>query len=225
MKKYLLKNLAHHVRFSCFSSMAIALFFVGLGILCFTHSASAYLTQLQSGESLGTNQYRIGFIPQLVTNDSAGVNFDTALDAGWNDSMSSRFYIGGGKMDLHLGGNFQWVPFPDVDKQPAIGVRAGTWYARYKDENYLTFSIAPLVSKKIEHRGEILTPYVAAPINYTFNKTKDYYSQQFVIGSEWIHPQIKKWSFAAEIGLNLKDTYSFVAIYAGFQFDGLQGVK
>lgn len=128
-------------------------------------------------------------------------------------------------MDLHLGATYQWVPFPDVDRQPAIGFRGAAWYARYKDENYLTLSISPVISKKIEHRGETLVPYVSAPINYTLNKTKDFYSQQFIVGTEWIHPQFRKWNFAGEVGFNLKDSYSFIAVYAGFQFDGMQGIK
>lgn len=184
----------------------------------------AYLTFLESGEMVPVQHYRVGFIPQLITNDSSGVNVDATIDTGWNDSMSSRFQIGTGKMDIHLGGHFKFVPIPDVDRQPAIGVRGSAWYARYKDESYTTWSVAPFLSKKVATDIGLLVPYIAIPFNYTFNKNSDFASQQFVIGSEYSTPKAVDMSFAAELGVDLKNSYSFIALYFSFQFDGNQGL-
>lgn len=186
---------------------------------------AGYLTVLESGEMLPQNQYRIGVIPQVVTSDTSGINIDGTLDALWNESASSRFYLGVGKMDFHLGGSLKYVPFPDVDKQPAIGLRTAAWYARYKDEGYFTVSVGPLVSKKVKHEKGIFAPYVALPINYTLNRTRDYYSQQFVVGTEFVTPETELFTWAAEIGLNLKDSYSYIAMYVGYQFDQSKGIK
>lgn len=198
--------------------------FLALAFLFTSNQALAYLTILESAEVVPPKMSRIGFVPQLVTNDSSGLNTDVTFDSGWNEASSSRFTLGAGKMDIHLGGTYKWVPFPDVARQPALGLRSAIWYARYKDESYMTFSAAPLMSKKVEQPVGLFTPYVALPISYTLNRHKDFFSQQFVIGSEFATNKIPLFTFAAELGLNLKDSYSFIAGFVSYQFDGARGL-
>lgn len=190
----------------------------------FPLSSYSYLTTLESGEVLPLSDKRFELIPQIITSDSSGLNVDVAYNTAWKEDMSSRFQVGSGKMDIHLGGSFKWIPFPDVKQQPAIGVRGSLWYARYKDENYMTFSGAPLVSKKVEQEVGLFVPYVSIPINYTLNRQRNYFSQQFVIGTEFFSPRAKDWSWSGELGLNLKDSYSYIAFLVGYQFDGSKGL-
>lgn len=193
-------------------------------LLLATSQAQAYMTILESGELVPARMSRIGAISQIVTNDSSGLNADVTYDAGWNESSSSRFILGTGKMDIHMGGTFKWIPFPDVARQPALGLRSAIWYARYKDESYMTFSVAPLMSKKVEDPLGLFVPYVALPISFTLNRNKDFFGQQFVIGSEFTTKRAPLFSFAAELALNLKDSYSYIAAFVSYQFDGKVGL-
>lgn len=186
--------------------------------------AHAYLTVLESGELVPIKLNRIGVIPQIVTTEGSGFNADISLDSGWSEATSSRVSLGAGKMDIHLGGSVKWVPYPDVAQQPALGVRGSVWYARYKEANFFTFSAAPLMSKKVAYAQGLFVPYVALPINYTLNQEKNFFSQQFVIGSEFKSPTYPLTTFSGELGVNLKDSYSFIAFLFSYQFDGTKGL-
>ncbi|MBK7961528.1 MAG: hypothetical protein IPK04_10230 [Bdellovibrionales bacterium] len=159
-------------------------------LLLATSQAQAYMTILESGELVPSRMSRIGAISQIVTNDSSGLNADVTYDAGWNESSSSRFILGTGKMDIHMGGTFKW-----------------------------NLSLMWLANQPL-----VFDPYVALPISFTLNRNKDFFGQQFVIGSEFTTKRAPLFSFAAELALNLKDSYSYIAAFVSYQFDGKVGL-
>jgi hypothetical protein len=218
-------NLFTSLNASLFRSLFGSLFgsLIGLTLLVSPNSM-AYLSILESGETVPTSMNRVGFIPQLITSGGSGLNADVTLDTGWNESSSSRFQLGAGKIDIHLGASYKWVPYPDVARQPALGLRGSLWYGRTNDENYTTLSVAPLVSKKYPHRLGLFVPYVALPINYTLNRQRDFFGQQFILGTEFMDHRQPLLTFAGEISLNLKDSYAFIAAFVSYQFDGAKGL-
>lgn len=202
-------------------SFLLAIFFV-----CFWRipNSQAYLTFLESGEILSSDLRRASVVPQLLSNMGSGGNLDFAYDHPWNESMSSRFMVGTGTTDIHLGGSFKWVPIPDVQRQPALGLRGSLWFARYDDENFLTQTIAPFLSKKYESDVGMWIPYLASPLNFTLNRNKNSFGQQFIVGTEFLRPEWKDLHLAGEISFNFKDSASFFAFLVGWTFDGRKGL-
>jgi hypothetical protein len=189
------------------------------------NSGWAYLSMGESGEILpqGTNLF--GFEPQVLINEGGGINAGTFLDMPWRDDLSSRFSLGAGKIDFHLGAALKYVPFPDVDKQPAIGVKVAAWYARQGSLNTWTFQVAPLFSKKFMIDAGTVVPYAAIPFNFASSTDANTSGTEFTVGSEF-HPKDSSGVFySAEMSLNLKDSYSFVSGTVAFPFDSEKGFR
>ena len=194
-------------------------------LLSSSFSSAGYLSIGESGELIKPKQYRIGASPQFLTNEGGGMNVQAFLDAGWNEEMSSRFSFGVGKVDFNIGGSLKYIPFPDVDKQPAIGVKVSGYFARIGSENITTVQVAPMVSKKVESDNGLWIPYASVAFNLGSIKDKSGMSTNFVLGSELQHPDAERFLFAAEAGFNLKDSFSWVAGFVSIPFDSQTGFK
>lgn len=199
---------------------------VFVSLVALTQSASAgYLSILESGEVLPAGQYQFGIAPQLLLNEGGGADVDAYVDAPFSDAGSFRVLAGGGKVDFHIGGAVKYVPFPDVDNQPAIGLRAALWYARVSEVNVMTLQLAPLLSRKVETDAGLFVPYAALALDFTSAKDDNHTGVQFVGGSEWKTPDVPNMTFAAEVALNLNKSYSALNLSVAFPFDGEHGFK
>ncbi len=185
--------------------------------------AQAFLTIGESGEVVPANHYQVGAEPQLLLNRGGGFNFNGFIDANINDSTSARWVLGGGAVDFSTMASIKFVPFPDVDNQPAIGIRVGIGYARDEDQNLLFGQVAPLVSKKTTTDIGLLIPYVAIPLELVNAKSENYSSSRFVFGSEYIHPDLKEVRFGGELGIELNKSYSYLSVYVTLPFDSSKG--
>ena len=153
-----------------------------------SNAKAGYLSLGESGEIIPESTFQFGVAPQVITNGDGGFNIAVFLDAAWTDSLTSRFMLGAGEVDFYISGSAKYIPFPDVDRQPAIGVKLALWYAREGAANINTLQLAPMVSKKYQTEHGLFIPYAAYGIsNYSVggdSKTGD----QFFIGSDWKNP-------------------------------------
>ncbi|MEK6772768.1 MAG: hypothetical protein AABY64_02400 [Bdellovibrionota bacterium] len=201
------------------------LFFVLTTFCWAAQSQAGYLTIGESGELVKPQSYRIGAAPQFLTNEGGGMNVQAFLDAGWTEEMTSRFSFGVGKVDFNIGASLKYIPFPDVGDQPAIGVKATGYFARMASESITTLQLAPMISKKYQSDNGLWIPYTAVAFNVGTFKDRSGLSTNFVIGSELQHPEAERFLFAAEVGFNLKDSFSWVAGFVSIPFDSKTGFK
>lgn len=197
-------------------------------ILLFSLTAkSGYLTVGESGEILPEGQkYQIGLAPQLILNNDTGANVAAFLDAAWNDSMSSRFILGVGVVDFYTSGSFKYIPFPDYENQPAIGLKGSLWYAREGSENITTFHIAPLVSKKVQtHDYGLFTPYGAVGLSFYQLGGKNKTGTQFFVGTDWKTSDFPDLNFTGEWALSLEKSTSSLTVFVAMPFDDKKGFK
>ena len=185
----------------------------------------AYLSVGESGEIQKVGSYQIGVEPQILGNEGGGVNIGTFLDIPLQDDVSTRFSLGAGKIDFHAGAAVKWIPFPDIDQQPAMGLKAAAWYARQSNLNVWTFQVAPLFSKKFDSEVGLFTPYAAIPVNFSSSTEKSVTGTQFAVGSELYAKDVTNMHFSAELALNLKDSYSFISGSVVFPFDTEKGFQ
>lgn len=195
-----------------------------------SNSAQAYYSVLQTGEVLGKGEYQAMASPQVIFNQFSGLNFAGRLDTGLAEGLSGRAVLGFGKVDFQLGGLVKWVPFPDLESQPAIGAEAGVILARIGGLNQYSLRIHPLISKRIETEIGDVTPYGALPLGLTVesgDRTESFVPIQLVGGAELKPLNTKNWSFIAEVGLNVQRSFSFISGGVMYRFDdsvfGLKG--
>lgn len=191
-----------------------------LSAILIAPQAFAYLSISESAEVMSPGLYQFGVEPQILTNKGGGTNLNAFFDAGINESTSARMLIGVGAVDFNAAASVKYVPFPDVDQQPAIGIRAGAGFARDEGINLLNFQAGPIVSKKLEvdNFGN-LTPYVGIPMTFTIAKDRNYNSANFVFGAEAKSSEMPELTFGGELGFELKESYSYISLFLTYPFE------
>lgn len=201
--------------------MKFAKYFV-LGLFL-SSTSHAYLSMAESGELVPSGKYQVGVEPQILTNKGGGANFNVFFDAPLSESSSARLSMGGGAVDFNAFASVKWMPFPDVDNQPAMGLRAGAGMARDEGENLLQLQIAPLLSKKFDTEYGLTVPYFAVPFTFLNTKEENVVASNLVIGSEYHHPDWTTVTLGGEVGFDMNKSYSYISIFATFPFDSAQG--
>ncbi|MBX3022011.1 MAG: hypothetical protein KF799_10075 [Bdellovibrionales bacterium] len=196
-------------------------------LLCFAFligsPAFAYMDVLDTGEILPKGSYRLLAGPQFLT-DHGGLNVQGAFDVGFEEEYGLRGLFGFGKTDIFAGGLFKWVPIPDVEGQPAVGLRTGILYAKDASVRDLTFRIEPLVSKKFALEATVWTPYASVPIGIRNisadgGRNRTDMSWQLVGGTQLQVSKWKKLQFMTEVGVDLDKALSHFSIAALLYFD------
>jgi hypothetical protein len=167
----------------------------------------------------------VGVGAQIRLSNGNGANATGSFDAAINEDSSYRLNMGFGETDFFVGGSYKWVPIPDYDKQPAMGLRFGGLYARPKSINYFALRVDPLISKKFATDYGVLTPYGAIPVMLAFIDSKNELQAQITAGAEFKPNDNDKWIFGSEVGVNAKDSFSYFLITVSYLLDEVKGRK
>lgn len=187
-------------------------------------SSQAYYTFQDSGNMLEPGRYALGAELQMVTSKDSGVNLVGKFDGGLSDEFNYRAVVGFGEVTFQMQGLLKWVPIPDIDNQPAIGITTGFLYAKYDTDESSTaneFSIRfiPFLSKKFDSAVGPFTPYVAVPMAIrTYDSDSDV-PIALAIGSKYESVDLKGVEFTAEIGFDIDKAFNYIALGAIFPFD------
>ncbi|HVK61182.1 MAG TPA: hypothetical protein VM432_06510 [Bdellovibrionales bacterium] len=191
----------------------------GLCSLFMANPSHAYLSVIDTGEVINPGTYQASLEPQIILTNFEGVNAVGRFDIGLSESTSARAILGFGKVDYQIGGMYKWVPFPDVENQPAIGGEAGILLARVQGETAFTFRFSPLISKRFETEIGDVTPYGSIPVNWTTMDGETTVPLQLVGGAELTLIDMKNISYFAEIGTNIKDAFGYISAAVAWRFD------
>lgn len=200
---------------------------LNLLLFIFTLSASvnslAYMSTAESGELVPSGQMRLGFEPQFVS--GGGTNLSGYLDGYVNESSSFRLVLGSGDTDFQTGLYYKFIPFPDFDNQPAMGVRVGFVFGRDGDTSALTFVAQPLISKKFDTEIGRFTPYASLPFGSTAVKSESFNPIQLTLGSEYFTPEYEKVLFGGEVSFDIQDSFSYISFFVSFAMDDERGIQ
>lgn len=183
--------------------------------------AFAYYSVMSTGEILPEGQYTLTGETQFLT-DPSGVNVGARFESGIDEGSGFRGEFGVGKTDIFLGALYKFVPYPDIQGQPAVGFNAGVLYANDADTNEFTLRFEPLVSKKFEVNFGHLIPYGSVPVGLrhrTRGNDKNDVALQLVGGVEIALNNIRGLRFMPEIGIDIDNAPSYVSVGAIFDFD------
>jgi hypothetical protein len=203
-------------------SPLLALAFV-LGSLSFSSKAAAYFSVIDTGELIAPNRYQVGLESQVVLNEFEGMNFVGRFDAGIDESSSARAILGFGKVDFQAGAFYKYIPFPDVEGQPAIGFTTGLMLARVAGGTEFSLRFNPLVSKRFQTEIGDFVPYAALPLGLRNTDAGSFVPVQIVGGTEFRPLSSTNWSYFAEAGVNLSKAFSYISLAFMYRFDDSSG--
>ena len=197
--------------------LTACLFALGLA----SQNAQAIMGINETGEVLPNNYYKVGVAPEAVLSNGGGFNVSVFADMHLFDSADGRITFGSGKTDFWTMVSLKWIPFPDVDRQPAIGLRGGVGYIRDEDTNFTTLQVTPIISKKADTQYGNMIPYVGLPVTFISTKDESYVASQFTVGAEWF-PRVDR-HVGFELNLNMNKSTSNISVFFSFPFEGSTG--
>lgn len=192
-----------------------------IATISFSQLANAFYTFQETGDLLAPDRYAVGTELQFRTSNGSGVNILGRVDGGFSDEWNYRGFIGLGDTDFQVGGHLKWVPFPDFEKQPAIGVTFGGHIASYAvgdrgSKTEFALRTMPFISKSYEAEVGQFTPYASLPLGLrTYDEETDA-TVQLALGTRFIHPEMLGAHYFAEVGFNLDNVFAYISVGANF---------
>lgn len=183
-------------------------------------NAHAYMNLLTTGDMIAPQQFGATGYLESVFDEYEGINVNARGTYGISDELSADLEIGAGEFNVMLGAFAKWVPIPDVDNQPAIGVRAGLTFVDADNTNETSVSATPFVSKAFQTDQGRFNPYGGIMLATNSNDNDTFFASRLILGSEWKSP-LEEWQnvrFLAEFGFELSKSFSSLTVGASYNF-------
>jgi hypothetical protein len=200
-------------------SLGFTIFF---SLIFLSLKSHAVYTLGESGEVLSEGTYNMGFEPQIVINNpygSSGLNGDFVFDYPVQADGSLRAKVGTGMSLFDASVAYKYVPFPDYLEQPAVGLKVE---ASSNSTNSLVtngFRITPLTSKSFETSLGKLDPYGGLTMSLLTTGSTSTTGFQVTGGSELRTSRRSRFIVAAELNLNLSNSWSSIAGLVTYNFE------
>lgn len=178
----------------------------------------AYYVHHATGDLVQPMDFTFTTALQQVTDPSSGLNVLALIDSGLSEDSNIRGLVGVGDQDFQIGVFHKWVPVPDYNGQPAIGLLTGFTYMTDSDINELNVRIHPFLSKKYSSDFGEFNTYVALPIGLRKFDGGSNVPVQLTLGTELNSGHFHNVVFTAEIGLNLRSSFTYFSLGAIFSF-------
>lgn len=189
--------------------------------------AHAYYSVMDTGQIMDPGQFKLTPELQFVTQDG-GANVGADFDAGLTDSSGLRAQIGGGDTDFYLGGFYKYMPYPDIDNQPAIGFNTGLVFAHDAGASDMTVRFEPLISKKFFGDFGAITPYGSIPLGWQHRSAEIYvndhdnFTIQVAGGAQLDLKTIPNVGLMMEVGINVQKAFNYVSFGAAWTFGSIK---
>lgn len=190
-----------------------------------TCKSFALLEVGESNEILPVGHYRVGSDLQLKVSDGSGANVSGFFDYPINEESSARGLVGFGETNFYAGGSYKWVPYPDLETQPAVGAKVEAVLGVKDSATLSHLRIAPIVSKRYSTEYGEFIPYGSLPVGVNSFKSSTDISVFLVGGTEFYKAELTKWSFGGEIGFNANKAFNYIAGYVTYSFEQIPKLK
>lgn len=188
-----------------------------LATLTVSLNSYGYLSLMTTGDVTPQNNFRLLGYLEAAFDTYDGVNVNARGIYGLAEDLEVDIEVGVGEFDVMLGAFLKWVPIPDYDNQPAVGVRAGLSYIDTDKTSQTSVVAMPFVSKAINTDHGRITPYGGVPFGINSNSRDTDFTARLALGAEYIHPDYQTMRIYGEVDFELSK--SFNSINAGAAFD------
>lgn len=202
--------------------LTLASFLVGSLIFNSTETF-AYNSIINTGSVTEPGTYKLGSELQVLTDEPSGANILFYIDLPTrSQSIDYRFKFGTGATDINLGVAAKWIPIPDLQNQPAIGAIFDIDWINDEDLDFMTFRVAPLISKNFKWEYGGMTPYAALPLggrqilSSTTGDKFDFFVQ-LSFGVELDFEAYQNLTFFGEAGFDIEESITYFSLSARYK--------
>ena len=160
-------------------------------------------------------EFALGFEPELTLTNGAGMAGNLRYTQGLTELNNLNVILGtgGGPRRFRAGGNVTFDFFPDIDKQPGIGIAVqGLYYRLHQadvDSGQFEVSGVPYIHKAFQATGYEIQPFFSIPFGIAFSSGTYQWFSQVVVGA--LYKQSEHVRFSTEIGFNINHAESYVS--------------
>lgn len=192
-------------------------------VFCFCLPSFAFFSLMDTGNLVKEGDYRILGEGQLLFDAPEGFNLNSRFSTGMGDDAEIQFEAGVGSVDFYLGAFYKWIPFPDTEEQPALGLRGGVTFADYNGYSTYGFNVTPLISKNFDTNIGYFAPYSGLILGLQKNTFESFFSMQLAIGlqwrpNEWDFQSLKDFNFLLEYAVEVDDSFNHLSLGAAYNF-------
>lgn len=176
----------------------------------------AYAGVFDTPQFVQPGEFALGFEPEITFTDGGGVAGNVRYTQGLSDLNNLNVILGtgGGPRRFRVGGNVTFDFFPDIDKQPGIGVAVQGIYYRLHindmDSGQFELTGIPYIHKAFISNGQEVQPFFALPVGIAFNGGNYNGLTQAVIGV--LYKQSDHVRFSTELGFNINHSETYLSV-------------
>jgi hypothetical protein len=188
--------------------------FFGLILVIYTLIPRAEAGVFNIPEFVDYKKWAVGLEPQLTMTPDTGMAATLKFTYGLTPLSDLQVGIGGGGGDkeFRLGGTYTFDVIPDIEGQIGAGIALQGYVYHLNTGGSLTeLTAIPYIHNTFRTvRGQNFDPYLALPGGLSFNDGM--YRSIFQIVGGTYFKYSENIGYNAEIGINLKDTDSYLAV-------------
>ncbi|MBU6374544.1 MAG: hypothetical protein KGQ59_00980 [Bdellovibrionales bacterium] len=193
---------------------------LALSSLILLNSQASRASVFNAVQYLEPGQSALGFEPEFVLSNGAGLGATFRYATGINDLSNASFIIGtgGGPRQFRLGANATADFFPDIDGQPGIGVAvqamwvqvsiqsAGTGITETtgnpKTQGRFETQLIPYLHNRFGSRGGDVEPFLAFPYGFSIRDGRFQISSALAVGSFFHMSRQVAYSMELNVAIN-----------------------
>lgn len=185
-----------------------------VSILMLSAQGHAYMSLMTTGDILQKNQVQgLGYLEFW-----RGTNVNARGSIGISEDLQGDFEIGSGDIDFMASAQLKWVPIPDYDKQPALGIRGGIAYIDTNRYSQTSIIATPFSSKAFESPHGKFAPFAGVPLALNSNSDDTFFTARLIVGLEWTPVNMNNFHVIGEGGMKISSK-SFGSVNIGAAYD------
>ncbi len=161
---------------------------------------------------INPGEFSIGVEPELDFTGGAAVGANFRYSQGINDlsNLTGIIGTGGGVRGFRVGAAYTFDFFPDIEKQPGIGIALQPLFVQLPNAGSLEITAIPYIHKSVKMtQGDIqnIEPFMSIPLGLSLSGGAYQSLVSVVVGSLFQHSEHIR--SVVEFGVNLNNAYTY----------------
>lgn len=183
-------------------------------LFVFANHGHAYMSLMTTGDILQKNQVQgLGYLEFWK-----GTNMNARASMGLTEDLQGDLEVSSGDIDFMASAMLKWVPIPDYEKQPALGIRGGLTYINTDSYTQTSLIATPFASKAFQSPHGKFSPFAGVPLALNSNSDDTFLTARLIMGLDWTPQENPNLHVLGEIGIKISNR-SFGSVNIGAAYD------
>ncbi len=185
-------------------------FLGGMGGFCVSFPA-AHAGVFNLSHFISPGKFAVGLEPELLTTNESALGVNVKYLQGVSDLSNLSVFLGtgSGSRQFRIGSAYTFDFFPDVEKQPGIGLALQGVFVQLAGIGTLELSAIPYIHKNLKFEHVNAEPFLSIPVGLAL--AQGMYQTQFTLVTGSLFHHSKNFSSVFELGVALSNTSTYIS--------------